>query len=93
MVTRRGVAKRCSTKKPHLDAIMRILKYLKISHGQSLLFKKYGHLHIQGYSNLDWARSLIDRRSTIDYCTYVGRNLVTGKSKKHSVVARSSVDA
>ena len=34
-----------------------------------------------------------DRRSTSSYFTFVGGNLVTWKSKKHNVVARSSVEA
>ena len=34
-----------------------------------------------------------DRRSTSGYFTFVGGNLVTWKSKKQNVVARSSVEA
>jgi len=37
--------------------------------------------------------SLKDRRSTSGYCTFVGGNLVTWRSKKQSVVARSSAEA
>lgn len=32
------------------------------------------------------------RRSTTRYCTLVGGNLVTWKSKKHHVIARSSAE-
>ena len=35
----------------------------------------------------------MDKRSTTGYCTFLGGNLVTWKSKKQSVVARSSVEA
>ena len=45
------------------------------------------------YTDADNARSMVDRRSTIEYCTFLGRNLVTWKSKKHNVVARSSAEA
>ena len=31
-----------------------------------------------------------DRRSTTKYCTFLGENLVTWRSKKQSLVARSS---
>ena len=34
-----------------------------------------------------------NRRSTTDYCTYVWGNLVTWRSKKQSVVARSNAKA
>ncbi|RVX10878.1 Retrovirus-related Pol polyprotein from transposon TNT 1-94 [Vitis vinifera] len=37
--------------------------------------------------------NIIDRRSTSGYCSFVWGNLVTWRSKKQSVVARSSVEA
>ncbi|KAL0437445.1 UNVERIFIED_CONTAM: putative mitochondrial protein, partial [Sesamum radiatum] len=40
-----------------------------------------------------YAGSKDDRKSTYGYCTYVGWNLVTWCSKKHTTVARSSVEA
>ena len=45
------------------------------------------------FTDVDWARSVIDRRSISMYCTFVGANLVTWRSKKQSVVARSSAKA
>ncbi|RVW12470.1 Retrovirus-related Pol polyprotein from transposon RE1 [Vitis vinifera] len=45
------------------------------------------------YSDADWARNIIDRRSTFGYCSFVWGNLVTWRSKKQSVVARSSAEA
>ena len=41
----------------------------------------------------NWARSVKDRKSTIDFCTFVGGNLVTWRSKKQTVVAKSSAEA
>ncbi|RVW26484.1 Retrovirus-related Pol polyprotein from transposon RE2 [Vitis vinifera] len=43
--------------------------------------------------NADWAGSVTDRRSTSGYCSFVWGNLVTWRSKKQSVVARSSAEA
>ncbi|RVW45713.1 Retrovirus-related Pol polyprotein from transposon RE1 [Vitis vinifera] len=45
------------------------------------------------YSDADWTGNIIDRRSTSGYCSFVWGNLVTWRSKKQSVVARSSAEA
>jgi len=45
------------------------------------------------YTDVDDARSIVDRRSTTGYCKFLGGNLVTWRSKKQNVVARSSAEA
>ncbi|KAM1425821.1 hypothetical protein TB2_017749 [Malus domestica] len=77
----------------HLQAVRRILRYLKGTVGTGIVMRKIGNAHIVGYTDADWGGSKIDRRSTTGYCTFVGGNLVTWKSKKQSVVARSSAEA
>jgi len=77
----------------HFEAVYRILKYLKGTPGKGLLFKPQGHLQIEAYTDADWAGSIVDRRSTSGYCSFVGGNLVTWRSKKQNVVARSSAEA
>ncbi|KAG8471344.1 hypothetical protein CXB51_036384 [Gossypium anomalum] len=42
---------------------------------------------------VNYAGSMVDRRSTSGYCTFLRGNLVTWRSKKQNVVARSSVEA
>ena len=77
----------------HMSAVWRIIRYLKSAPGKGLLFAKNGHLEIEGYTDADWAGSVTDRRSTSGYLTFVGGNLVTWRSKKQNVVARSSAEA
>lgn len=77
----------------HMQAIHRVLKYLKGTPGLGLLFKKNTHRGVELFTDADWAGSAEDRRSTSGYCTFVWGNLVTWRSKKQSVVARSSAEA
>ena len=77
----------------HMQMVERILKYLKGSPGSGIWMKKNETSDIVGYCDADWAGSIEDRKSTTSYCTFVGGNLVTWKSKKQSVVARSSAEA
>lgn len=74
----------------HLQAAYRILHYLKGNPGKGILFKKTNTLTLEAYTDADYASSLVDRRSTTRYCTFLGGNLVTWRSKKQNVVARSS---
>ena len=77
----------------HLDVVFRILRYLKSNPGKGLLFSNNGHLGIEAFADADWAGSPNNRRSTSGFCAFVGGNLVTWRSKKQSVVARSSAEA
>ena len=77
----------------HFKAVYSILRYLKRTPGRGLLFKSRGHLQIETYNDADWVGSIVDRRSTSGYCSFVGGNLVTWRSKKQNVVARSSAEA
>jgi Reverse transcriptase (RNA-dependent DNA polymerase) len=78
--------------KEHVEAVTRILRYLKGAPGRGLFFRKYGHLDISCFTDADWAGSITDRRSTSGYFSFVGGNLVTWRSKKQVVVALSSAE-
>ncbi|RVW72252.1 Retrovirus-related Pol polyprotein from transposon RE1 [Vitis vinifera] len=76
----------------HMEAVYRILRYLKMTRGKGLFFRKTENRDTEVYSDVDWAGNIIDRRSTSGYCSFVWGNLVTWRSKKQSVVARSSAE-
>ncbi|KAK2391898.1 putative mitochondrial protein [Trifolium repens] len=77
----------------HWNAVVRILKYIKRAPGKGLVFTDNGHTNIVGYSDADWAGDPNDRRSTSGYCIFIGGNLISWKSKKQTVVSRSSTEA
>ena len=77
----------------HMEAVIRILRYLKGTSGRGVLYQKNGHLDVVAYTDADWAGDRDDRRSTSGYFTLVGGNLVTWRSKKQKVVALSSAEA
>nr|CAD1821571.1 unnamed protein product [Ananas comosus var. bracteatus] len=76
----------------HMNSVNKILRYLKSDPGKGILMRKNGNLNIVGYSDADWAGCPIDRHSITGYCTLLGDNLVTWKSKKQNVVSRSSAE-
>lgn len=79
--------------KDHMEAVIRILRYLKSSPGKGIMFSKNNHLRVNGYTDADWAGNTTDRRSTSGYFIFVGGNLVAWRSKKQNVVALSSAEA
>ncbi|XP_042011972.1 uncharacterized protein LOC121760358 [Salvia splendens] len=59
----------------HMEATLRICRYLKGTPGHGVLFAKNGHLGIHGYTDADGAGNPNDRKSTAGYFTFVGGNL------------------
>ncbi|KAK8921057.1 hypothetical protein KSP39_PZI020242 [Platanthera zijinensis] len=77
----------------HQQAVFRVLRYLKKAPGRGVLFKNGKSLEVEVFTDADWAGNQDDRKSTTGYCTFVGGNLVSWRSKKQNVVARSSAEA
>uniref|UniRef100_A0A2N9HTM0 Integrase catalytic domain-containing protein n=1 Tax=Fagus sylvatica TaxID=28930 RepID=A0A2N9HTM0_FAGSY len=68
-------------------------RYLKGTLFHGLHFSSQSSLTLQAYSDVDWAGDPTDRRSTTGYCFLLGDSLISWRSKKQSVVARSSTEA
>jgi len=77
----------------HWEALAQILCYLKGAPGLGILYSNHDHTRVECFADVDYAGSKIDRRSTTGYCVFVGRKLVSWRSKKKSVVSRSIAES
>jgi hypothetical protein len=80
-------------RQPHWETALRIVRYLKAHPARGLFYRANGHLQLEAFTDSDWAGDPSDRRSISGYCTFLGGNLITWKSKKQTVVSRSSAEA
>ena len=64
-----------------------ILCYLKRAPRRGFLYSNHGHSRVECFTNVDWAGSKEDRRSTSGYCVFVCGNLVSRKINKQGVVS------
>ena len=76
----------------HFTVDLRILCYVKKTLGHGLQFSSQSSPVLSGYSDADWAGDPTDRRSTTGYCFYLNDSLISWRSKKQSVVSRSSTE-
>ena len=58
-----------------------------------MLFQKTGQREVEGFVDADWAGSVEDSKSTIGCCTKLWGKSVTWRSKKQTIVDRSSAEA
>ncbi|KAK2986484.1 hypothetical protein RJ640_001007 [Escallonia rubra] len=62
-----------------------------LSHG--LHYPSASSLQLTAYSDADWGRDLVDRRSTTGFCFLIGNSLISWRSKKQSIVSCSSTES
>ncbi|GKD29571.1 retrovirus-related pol polyprotein from transposon TNT 1-94 [Tanacetum coccineum] len=75
---------------PHLAALQRVLRYIKLCPGQGIYFLASNNLKLITYCDSDWASCQTTRRSVSGYDIFLGKSLISWQSKKQLVVSRSS---
>lgn len=68
--------------------------YLKTTIGKrDFVYRGRRFFKVEGYTDIDWAKNVGDRRSTSGFFTFVGGNLVRCRSNKQNVISHSSAEA
>jgi hypothetical protein len=80
-------------RKPHMDAVKRIMRYVKSTLSFGLQYKADVDLNLHGYTDANWAGSPTDRRSTSGYAFSLGSAAISWSSKKQPTVALSSTES
>ncbi|GJT42688.1 ribonuclease H-like domain-containing protein [Tanacetum coccineum] len=68
--------------KSHLRSAFKILRYLKGSLGLGIHITRESGMSLKAYSDADWAKCIITKKSVTGYCVFMNNNLVSWKSKK-----------
>ncbi|GJS27878.1 putative ribonuclease H-like domain-containing protein, partial [Tanacetum coccineum] len=77
----------------HFHAMKRIFRYLKGQPKLGLWYPKDSPFDLVAYTDSDYARESLDRKSTTGGCQFLGCRLISRKYKKQTVVANSTTEA
>lgn len=77
----------------HMDATVRVLRYLQTTPGQEIFIPKDGGLNLVAYCDADWFGCTYTRGSRTSFLLLFRGAPVSWKTKKQSVVSRSSAEA
>ncbi len=80
-------------RKPHLDAMRHILRYIKHPLQCGIFYETKSQLQVHGYTDADWADNVSDRRLTNGFMFSFGSGAVSWSNKKQPIVALSSTEA
>ena len=80
------------TRHVHLIAVKHILRYLKGTIDYGLKYEANKKINLEGYVDLDWAGSAIDRKRTLGCCFSMGLGVISWFSRKQSCMVLSIVD-
>ncbi|GJX02713.1 ribonuclease H-like domain-containing protein [Tanacetum coccineum] len=79
-------------KMSHLHAMKRIFRYLKGQPKLGLWYPEDSPFNLEAFSNYDYARASLDRKSTTGGCQFLGKRMISCQCKKQTIVANSTTE-
>ncbi|GKF86519.1 hypothetical protein Tco_0254346 [Tanacetum coccineum] len=80
-------------KTSHLSVVKRIFRYLKGKPKLGFWYPRVSSFDLEAFSDSDYARENLDRKSTTGGCQFLGRRLISWQCKKQTIVATSTTEA
>nr|GEY32367.1 homogeneously-staining region [Tanacetum cinerariifolium] len=77
----------------HLQALHKVIRYIKLSPGQGLILPRNNLAILHAYCDSDWANYPNSKRSITGFGIFLGNTLISWHSKKQPVVSRSFTEA
>ncbi|GJU23520.1 putative ribonuclease H-like domain-containing protein [Tanacetum coccineum] len=80
-------------KTSHIHAVKRIFRYLKGQPKLGLWYPRDSPFDLEAFSDSDYARASLDKKSTTGGCQFLRRRLISWQCKKQTIVANSTTEA
>nr|GEV87053.1 uncharacterized mitochondrial protein AtMg00810-like [Tanacetum cinerariifolium] len=79
-------------KTTHLHDVKGIFRYLKGQPKLGFWYPRDSPFDLDAYSDIDYARASLDRKSTTKGCQFLGKRLILWQCKKQTIVANSTTE-
>ncbi|GKB09674.1 hypothetical protein Tco_0837986 [Tanacetum coccineum] len=80
-------------KASHLNAVKRILRYLKHQPKLGLWYPRDSPFKLEAFSDSDYGGASLDKKSTTCGCQFLGRRLISWQCKKQTIMENSTTEA
>ncbi|GJV19968.1 putative ribonuclease H-like domain-containing protein [Tanacetum coccineum] len=77
----------------HLHVVKRIFRYLKGQPKLGLWYPKDSPLDLEAFSDSNYARASLDKKSTTRGCQFLSKRLISWQCKKQTIFANSTTEA
>nr|XP_016493621.1 PREDICTED: uncharacterized mitochondrial protein AtMg00810-like [Nicotiana tabacum] len=88
-----GTSSNVQPKRSHMDATLRVVKYVKNHPGQGILMSNKTTGTLEAFCDADWVACQHSRTSVTSFLIKLGGSLVSWKSKKQTTISRCFTEA